>query len=169
MTQTQTYAETYTQADIKNVFEHVGSQLALIARTTNLWTIEHTTKVITDLVRLAVLEYVSRIDIVLRSANAKELRAHTWTPNYNASGGSDAPGGNIWPPTPGGSLHVVVHYSAKWTALGKKQQEDFKKSLVCTWSRSSIDTSFPELTVTSTTSYTSRKYGVERVSRERRL
>ncbi len=170
MTLTETYTETYTVADIRNVFEQVGSQLAMISRSTQLWTVERTNQVIEDLTAFASREYLSQIDLVLRAADEADLRALTWTPSYSAGAWtSDAPSGNIWPRTPDGSLHIVIHYSAKWTKLTVLQEANFRSKLRRPWSTSSIDTSFPELTAVETNHYASREYGVQRLSRERRL
>lgn len=168
MTNVNTYTGTYTVADIKNVFEDVGSQILMIGRTSKLWSTEYRAQIVEDTTAFACNKYLAAVHIVLYDENGSELRAHTWTPNTSASSWkSDEPIGNIWPATPKGSLTVVLTYNGTWHGLSERQRQNFRQSLNIPWGPSSIDTTFPELSVVGTSRYASRAYGVERVSRRR--
>lgn len=167
MTQTLTKTETYTVADVKNVFEQVAAGLLMIARTTGLWTSDHAENVASDIRTFAEAGYLECVDIVLRS-DGKVMRAHSYEVSHAASAWKNAgPQGNLWPRTANGDLTVVLRYSAAWKALPASKQQGFRNALRIGWSPSDIDLTYPGLTQGATLRHASRGYGVERQSYER--
>lgn len=166
---TLTYTETYTRVDVAKVFENFAADLRLIARMTALWTDGYASSVAQDVVAFAEEEYLSEIHIVLADVNGRPVQVHEYKVSKNASGWTvQRPGGNVWPQIEGGSLQVILNYSPNWGALSAQEQTEFKEQLNVSWSPSTVDTTYPGLTVTGTRTYASNAFGLGRSTREKK-
>ena len=159
----ETLTETYTVADVKNVFEQVAGDLAMIARSTGLWGTDYLDTVIEDIYAFAEAEFLAVVDIVQRSESGGVIRAHKYTVNNKAWGWENSgPKGNIWPAANGGSLSVVLTYNDRWWGLSDLQRANFKAKRQVVWGRTDIDVAYSGLRASETSRYASRGFGVER-------
>lgn len=162
MTQTRTKTETYTVADVKNVFENVLSDLAMIVRSTELWSSAHLQSVSEDIRLLSEAGYLRRLDIVLCDENGVTVKAHRYDVSTEASRWSNAePRGNIWSGD-GKKLNLVIFWNDDWAALSEARQQSIRSSLRIKWSASDVDTTYGGLASVSKLQYSSQSFGVER-------
>jgi Bacterial HORMA domain family 1 len=166
MSSTFTTTTTYTKTDVAKVVSRFAADLDMIRMATGLMEPTRLSDVVHDVELMAVRGYLNRVDVVLRDAHEVELRAASYSVSTSASGwSSDRPGNNLWPRTPGGSLHIVVSYSGAWFALTEFQRQRFHTG-ECRrpWGASDIDTSYPGMSATQDRRYASNAYGLERTT-----
>ncbi|MFO0580030.1 MAG: hypothetical protein U1A78_39155 [Polyangia bacterium] len=165
MSQTLTRTETYTRADVYKAFEKLRSDYRLAARTTGLMKEDEAAALAEDVVLFAAGDYLSAVHLVLRQASGAVVCAEEYLITQNASGLTDSrPGGCIWPPTPGGSLEVIIVMSRSWYTLTDSQRAQFSAGLYGTWGPTHFDTSYAGLTRNPSRDYVSNAYGLRRSS-----
>jgi hypothetical protein len=127
-----TKTETFTQTDVAKVFENFEAGLCLIARTTGLWTVDYARDIAYDIIAFAKADYLSEAHIILMDAAQQAVRVHEYKVATDALGWTvHRPDGNVWPPTPGGSLTVFVRYSPAWLALGTRSAGGIQEGAEC--------------------------------------
>jgi hypothetical protein len=158
-----TFTEDFTVIDVDRVLDQFAADLAMYADSTNLWTPAYAGKVAADVTAFAEAGYLAAVTVHLRDARGRDLRAATYEVNTNAVGlAATRPGGAMWPDTPGGTLDVVVSYTAEWRRLPASRKESFRSDLQLGWGLCNTDTSFPGLVRTADRSYVSNGYGLNR-------
>lgn len=167
MSASVTDSHTYTAADIVKVADRFAADLAMIAQSTQEMSSVEVSEYVSDIKELAKARYLERISVVLFDGNRNEVRARRYEVSTNAElWSSDRPGDNLWPQVVGGSLEVIVSYSAAWRALSDSAKANFKAGLKIPWSPSSVDVGFPGLTGTLGRRYASNAYGMQRTDFE---
>lgn len=163
MSASTTDSYTYTAVDIVKVADRFAADLAMIAQSTQKMSSVEVGEYVSDIKELAKAGYLERISLVLFDGSGYEVRARRYQVSTNAElWSSDRPGDNLWPQMAGGSLEVIVSYSAGWRALSDSTKANFKAGLKIPWSPSSVDVSFPGLTGTLGRRYASNAYGMQR-------
>jgi len=158
-----TYSTTYTTADIGKVIDCFAADFDMVAQSTGLRTREDARSVSADVKMMAQHGYLAEVDLCLADAGGRIIRAAKYEISTNAVlWTAQRPGNNLWPRTIGGSLQVVVTYSAKWRSLTQSQQVAFETKLKESWGASNIDTSFPNLTRHADRDYVSNGYGARK-------
>lgn len=168
MSYTSTHTATYTLADVKNVFEQVAADFAMIVRTTGLWSTEYAEETISDVMLFAEAGYVSRVDIVMSTSDGVTVRASRYDVSETAASWENAtPQGNIWQPVAGARLAIVLTWSPAWSALSDLQRANFRKKLKHAWGPSALDLGYAGLAASTPIRYASSAFGVERRTYER--
>jgi hypothetical protein len=165
-TATYTGTGTYTVVDVRRVFDQFAADYDMAAQSTGLVSDDHVTSVVHDVKAFAENAYLDRVDIVLRDATGQTTRAQRYIVSTDASlWSAQRPGNSLWPRTSGGSLNVVVNYSAKWRGLSAEARAAFRRdALWLGWTNSDIDTAYPNLTSQVDRRYASNSYGLERTT-----
>ena len=163
---TASYTSTYTVVDVRRVFDQFAGDYDMAAQSTRLASHDYVTRVVHDVKAFAENGYLARVDIVLRDAQDETIHAKAYIPSTEASlWSTQRPGDSLWPRTPGGSLTVVVSYTAKWKALLAGAQTTFRQESLClSWTNTDIDTTYPHLTGQTDRRYASNSYGIERTT-----
>jgi Bacterial HORMA domain family 1 len=161
---TLTHTYTHTTVDVAKVVDRFTADFHMIAQATGAAGRQRALGVGHDVKLMAQRGYIDRIDIVLRDAASREVRAVKYVTSTDASlWSSDRPGNNLWPRQVGGSLHVVVGYTATWLALTAEQRRAFHgQECHRPWGPSDIDTKYPGMTGRFDRRYASGGYGMER-------
>jgi Bacterial HORMA domain family 1 len=163
MSDSQSYTDSYSAADVNKVADRFGSDLEMIGQSTGVLGESRKAGIVNDVKELAKKGYLEQISVVLFDSAGGEVKARKYVVSTDASlWTSDRPGDNLWPRTPGGSLKVVVHYTDAWAALGEAGQTRFESGLKLSWSASQVDTNFPGLSGTAGRRYASNAFGLER-------
>jgi hypothetical protein len=161
MTYAETVAETYTVADIGKVIDCIAADLDMNSQSTGLLSRDTVKIYAADVKLMAQRGYLREANIVLKNSAGVVIKAAKYEVSTDASTlTAQRPGNNLWPPTPGGELSIVVQYSPKFGALTTAQKEALNEALSTTWSTSTTDLSFPALTRASDRSYVSNGWGV---------
>lgn len=158
---TATGTATYTVVDIRKAFEGFESDLRMIARRTGKWTMAFVDQVFHDVAKLAEAKYLSVVSIVLTNTNGTPVRAAKFIVNSQGTAiTSDRAGGNDWENIPNTTLTVVLEYTQTWHSLTAQEQSNFQNNndFQVGWGRTSINTSFPNLTKTDGQLYASKGY-----------
>ena len=156
---------TYTVVDIRKAFEGFESDLRMIARLTNTWSMGYVADVFHDIVKLAEAKYLESVSIVQRSNTGVSLKASKFVVNAAGTGiSSDRPGGNNWSEIAGSQLKVVLSYTDAWHALSEEQQSRFqdKNDFQIGWSTTDINTNFPGLSRSNAQMYASNGYELKK-------
>lgn len=161
---TGTFTSTYTTVDVGKVVDRFTADFHMIAQSTGLASAQRAHDVGHDVKLMAQRGYIDRVDIVLRNAAGKEIRAAKYTVSTDAGfWSSDRPGNNLWPRQVGGGVHVVVSYTPTWYGLPEHVRRRFQtEECERSWGPSDIDTSYPGLTGRFDRRYASNAYGMER-------
>lgn len=156
---------TYTVVDIRKAFEGFESDLRMIARLTNTWTMEYVESVFHDVIKLAEAKYLAAVSVVLENSSGIPIQAAKFVPNPSGSGiASDRPGGNNWSPIPNTRLSAILEYTPAWHALNSGQQNDFEKNndFCIPWIGTNTNTSFPGLRQSTGQLYASNGYELKK-------
>jgi hypothetical protein len=161
---TGTFSSTYSTVDVGKVADQFTADFDMLGQATGLASAERAYDVGHDVKLMAQRKYIDRVDIVLLNAAGREIRAAKYTVSTDAGlWTADRPGNNLWPRQPGGSLTVVVSYTANWRALSADARNRFlTNECDAFWSFSSIDTTYPGLVGRFDRRYASNSYGMER-------
>lgn len=161
MSNTETYTQTYTIADIGKVIDCFAADLDMTAQSTGLLSREVVTRYAADVKLMAQYGYLLEANIVLKDSTGKIIRAAKYEVAAEASSlTTSRPGNNMWPATPSGELTVIVRYSVQWRSLTEAQRTSFRSKLGITWTDSSTDLSFPSLTSSADRTYVSNGWGI---------
>jgi hypothetical protein len=158
-----TYTATYTVVDIRKAFEGFEADLRMIARRTDKWSTEYVDKLVHDVIKLAEAKYLSKVSIALKNSAGTPLQATKFVVNESGTAISgDRAGSNDWSNITGTHLSVTVEYTTAWHTLGLDKQNEFEKALKFTWTPSTTDTNFPNLTQQGAQNYASNGYEVKK-------
>lgn len=165
MYNTITGTATYTVVDVRKTFEGFESDLRMIARRTDKWTMSYVDKIFHDIIKLAEAKYLSSISIALINSNGTPIKAAKFI--VNAQGNAitgDRAGGNDWSNVLNTTLTVVLSYTDTWKNLTKEQQSKFQgnNDFQIGWVSSSVDITFPNLSKTSGQLYASNGYELQK-------
>lgn len=156
---------TYTVVDIRKAFEGFESDLRMIARLTNTWSMDYVADVFHDIVKLAEAKYLASVSIVQRSSTGVSLKASKFVVNATGTGiSSDRPGGNNWSEIAGSKLVGVLSYTDAWHALSEEKQARFQENndFQIGWSPTDINTNFPGLSMADAQMYASNGYELKK-------
>ncbi len=169
MTTTYTATETYTRIAVAKVFEFFCAELRLVARSTATWPEDRATETADDIVAHALEGYLDAVHVVLRDASGVAVRVAQYSVSDDASGriGQRRPGGNLWPPTPGGTLETILLMSATWGRLSPDAQRRFRASLKRSWGPVNVDLAYPGMASSEPRDYVSNAYGLRRTTLSR--
>jgi hypothetical protein len=161
-TESQSQSQTYTIADIGKVIDCFAADLDMTGQSTKLLTHDLAKQYAEDVKTLAQNGYLMEANIVLYDSAGEPIRAAKYEVSTDASSlTAHRPGNNLWPPTPGGQLGVVVRYSQAWRDLTPLRQQAFQQTKLKTgWTTSNTDLSFPALTRAADRNYVSNGWGV---------
>jgi len=161
---TVTRTSTYTTADVARVVDRFAADFHMVAQATGLSDRVRVADVAHDVKLMTQRGYVDSIDIVLGNSYGEAVRAAKYTVSTDASGWAcDRPGANLWPRQIGGTLLVIVSYTATWWTLSEEQRRIFvEDECIRYWGPSDIDTSYPGMVVNVDRRYASNAYGLER-------
>jgi hypothetical protein len=162
---TATGTVTYTVVDIRKAFEGFESDLRMIARRTNKWSMSYVDQVFHDIAKLAEAKYLSVASIVLTNTNGTPVRAAKFIVNSQGTAiTSDRAGGNDWENIPNTTLKVILEYTQAWEDLTAQGQSNFQinNDFQIGWTNTSINTSFPNLTKTNGQLYASKGYELQK-------
>lgn len=162
---TVTGTATYTVVDIRKTFEGFESDLRMIARRTEKWTMDYVDKIFHDVIKLAEAKYLSSVSIALQNSYGTPIRATKFIVNTEGTAISgERAGGNDWSSIPNTNLTAVLSYTNKWKALTAEQKSKFQSNndFCIGWVNSSIDTTFSHLTRTSAQVYASNGYELQK-------
>jgi hypothetical protein len=163
MSDSQSYTDSYSAADVIKVADRFGSDLEMIGQSSGVLGETRKAGIVNDVKELAKKGYIKQISVVLFDSDGDEVRGRRYVVSTDASlWTSDRPGDNLWPRTAGGSLTVVLHYTDTWAALGEAGQTQFESGLQLSWGPSEVDTSFPGLSGTPGRRYAANAFGLER-------
>ena len=153
-----TITQTYTQTDIRKVFENFQSDLQMLALRTQAMELDHAQNCAEDVVLMAQEGCLNFVHIHLYDAYQQRIRVHRYSVEENTSSDPQRPGGNKWPCLPGGSLCVIVQYS------DAQQVEKLKNSgrLKLNWTDSSLSINYSGMQNDGERLYTSNSYGLRR-------
>ncbi|KYG74850.1 hypothetical protein EV198_0646 [Roseivirga ehrenbergii] len=162
-----THTATYTVVDIRKTFENFVADVRMIARKTNKWTQIYVEDICHDIVKLAELKYLDKVDITLLDKNNKAVQAVRY--NVAMDGRTmkgDRAGKNYWPDTPDTRLNAIVFYSSSWHRLTEEQKEQIyiDHGFKIDWTNSSIDTSYSHLRADSAQTYGSKGYELSKTN-----
>lgn len=162
---TATGTATYTVVDIRKTFEGFESDLRMIARRTEKWSMSYVDEVFHDVMKLAEAKYLSSVSIVLLNQYGTSIKATKFTVNSEGNAiSSERAGGNDWNNIPNTTLTVVLSYTPSWGNLTKEQQNRFQKNndFELSWTSTSIDIAFPNLSQTNGQLYASNGYELKK-------
>lgn len=162
MTYSATRTETYSTADVENVFRRFTTDLRMIADSSGTITRAKAEEYGHDVEYLAKYGYLKFVDVTL-FANGGEIKAVRYTVN-TAAGDliPSRPGGVLWPRIAGAYLSVVIDYTQAWGALTEQSRANVKRALKISWVPTDRDTSHSVLKASAGRSYVSNAYGVQR-------
>jgi HORMA domain-containing protein len=163
-TGTGTSSFAYTKVDVAKVVDRFTADFHMIGQSTGLASAERAHAIGHDVKLMAQRGYIDRVDLVLRNATGKTIRAAKYTTSTDAGlWTSDRPGNSLWPRQAGGTLLVVVTYASAWSAMGASAQQRFcADECWGSWCNSDVDTSYPGLVGRFDRRYASNSYGMER-------
>lgn len=164
---TATGTATYTVVDIRKTFEGFESDLRMIARRTNKWTMNYVDKVFYDVIKLAEAKYLAIINITLLDSASNVIKAAKFIVNSAGNAiSSERAGGNDWSDLANTSLSIILEYSQAWHNLTIAEQKKFQanNSFQIGWVSSQIDTSFSHLSKSSGQLYASNGYELQKIN-----
>ena len=165
MSTTGTRTTTYTTADIRKVVENFAADLSMIGQATGLRSRENIRGVVADLNVFADHKYLVEVTLLLKDASGNKIQGAIYKVSEAAAGWkSEAPGNNLWPATPGGSLVIIATMTAAWFAKTDKEAFIKQQGLTGSWPQSDEDTSMSGMTSSSGQKYASSNYGWERTN-----
>lgn len=157
MTYSATQTETYSTADIENVFRRFATDLRMIADSSGAMSRGEADEYGHDVEYLAKKGYLKYVDVTLFSYG-EEVKAARYT--VNTSAGSlmpSRPGGVLWPRVSGARLSVIVGPTQSFWL-----DATVMKALKISWGPSYQDVSHRTLQESAGRSYVSNAYGVQR-------
>lgn len=156
MSATGTASETYSTADVDNVFRWVGVDFKMIAESTGAITLAQAADYQADINLLAKEDCIASVDITLFSGS-EEVKARKYTVNTSANGlANSRPGGVLWPRVSNPRLRIVV----TWTPVWSKLKDSGKLKLRYTWPPNYEDLSHRTLVASGGRNYVSNAFGV---------
>lgn len=157
MTYSASQTETYSIADIENVFRQFTTDLRMIADSSGAMTRAQAEEYGHDVEYLAKRDYLKYVDVTLFSYG-EEVKAVRYT--VNTAAGSltpNRPGGVLWPKVSGARLSVIVGPTQSFWL-----DPNIMNALKISWSPTSQDISHSTLQDGDGRSYVSNAYGVQR-------
>lgn len=157
MTYSASQTETYTTADIENVFRRFTTDLRMIAESSGAMTRAQAEEYGHDVEHLAKKDCLEYVDVTLFS-NGEEVKAVRYT--VNTAAGSltpNRPGGVMWPKVSSARLSVVVGPSQSFWL-----DQNIMNALKISWVTTNQDISHSTLQASAGRSYVSNAYGVQR-------
>lgn len=157
MTYSASQTETYSTADIENVFRRFTTDLRMIADSSGAMTRTQAEEYGHDVEYLAKKDYLKYVDVTLFSYG-EEVKAVRYTVNTAAGSlTSSRPGGVLWPKVPGAHLSVIVGPTQSFWLY-----PNIMNALKISWEPTSQDISHSSLQTNTGRSYVSNAYGVQR-------
>lgn len=153
------FTQTYTNIDIRKVFEHFKADLLMLAFRTQAMNIKDVDDYAHDILLMAENNCIKFVHIQLRDRYENIVKAHKYSVKKNVLSTSQRqrPGQNNWPSLPDGKLHVIIEeYPYKWNNLQKLVK--FK----IPWTLSFLSTDYSGMQTEGTKFYSSNSYGLER-------
>jgi hypothetical protein len=149
--------ETYSTADIENVFRRFTTDLRMIADSSGAMTRERAEEYGHDVEYLAKKGYLKSVDVTLFSY-AGEEKAVRYTVNTAAGDLTPSrPGGVLWPKVFGARLSVIVIPNESFWL-----NPNVMSVLKISWGPTNEDISHSTLKTSEGRSYVSNAYGVQR-------
>lgn len=164
---TATGTATYTVVDIRKTFEGFESDLRMIARRTDKWTMNYVDKVFYDVIKLAEAKYLAIINITLLDSAGNVIKAAKFIVNSAGNAiSSERAGENDWSNIPNTTLSVILEYSQAWHNLTPADQKKFQvnNEFQIGWVSSHIDTSFSHLSKSNGQLYASNGYELQKIN-----
>lgn len=164
---TATGTATYTVVDIRKTFEGFESDLRMIARRTDKWTMNYVDKVFYDVIKLAEAKYLSSVSIALEDSSKNVIKAAKFIVNSaGTSITSERAGGNDWHNISNTTLRVFLDYTQEWHKLTAEQKSKFQinNAFQIGWVTSEVDTNFSHLSKTSGQLYASNGYELQKLN-----
>jgi len=157
-----TATESYSVADIENVFRRFTTDLRMIAESSGGMARDKAEQYGYDIEYLAKHDYLLCVDVTLLSGS-REVKAVRYTVNTAAGELTPSrPGGVLWSAVPSPYLRVIIQYTQKWYDLSEASQSTVKNRLKLPWGSTDADISHSTLSIASTRSYVSSTYGIHR-------
>src|SRR5438552_15393892 len=98
MSLTGTHTTTYTVADIRKVVDNFAADFSMIGQATGLYSRERVAWVVSDLKIFAEYRYLIDVNLILKDAAGRQVRAAVYRVFESAIGWtSERPGNNLWP------------------------------------------------------------------------
>lgn len=167
MSDSESYSESFSAADIIKVADRFGADLSMLAQASDAMSAATVERVIHDVKLYAKNQYIERISVALLDSDGNVVKARKYVVSTNASlWTAERPGDNMWPKTPTGEMSVVIHYTNSWNSLGAVAEANFRATLKESWGPSDLDTNFPGMSGTVARRYASKAYGMERTDFE---
>ena len=104
-----TITQTYTQTDIRKVFERFQADLQMLSTRTQAMEFEHAQRCGYDVSLMAQDECLKYVHIQLRDSFGNLVRVHRYTVLRDIISGTQRPGANAWPCLPNGTLRGDRH------------------------------------------------------------
>ena len=155
-----TTTQTYTQTDIRKVFECFDADLMMLAYRTQAMTPSDAQDYIHDIKIMARKECLEKIHIQLLDGSQKLIKAHEYHVEKNISWDSQRPGENRWPCSPNGTLCVVIVCSDQNKMERLKKSEELRIS----WGPADLSTDYSNMNSDTGRMYASNSYGLRRKS-----
>jgi hypothetical protein len=164
---TATKTTTHTVVDIRKTFEGFESDLRMIARRTDKWSMSYVDKVFYDVIKLAEAKYLSSVSIVLLDSKGNPIKATKFIVNSDGSSiTGERAGGNDWSNLPNTTLSVILSYTKSWGNLTADQQGKFRTNngFQLSWVNTQINLAFPHLSKTNGQLYVSSGYELQKLN-----
>ena len=152
-----TFTQTYTQTDIRRVFEYFQADLLMLALRTQAMNIKEVNDYAHDISLMAKNKCIYCVHIQLRDRYESVVKAHKYSVKEGLLSTPQRPGQNNWPNLPDGQLYVIVEeYPDNWKKLQQSGQ------LKISWMPSSLSTDYSEMQTEGVRFYSSNSYGLQR-------
>ena len=152
-----TSTQTYTQTDIRKVFECFKADLLMLALRTQAMDIKKVNDHAHDILLMAKNKCIKFVHIQLLDRDETIVKAHKYSIQESSLSTPQRPGQNNWPSLPDGQLHVIVEEcSDSW----KKLQVSGKFKI--SWGPSYLSTDYSGMQNEGVRFYSSNRYGLER-------
>lgn len=156
MTYSASQTETYSTADIENVFRRFTTDLRMIADSSGAMTRAKAEEYGHDVEYLAKRDYLKYVDVTL-FVNGEEEKAVRYTVNTSGDLTPSRPGGVLWPRMSGTRLSVIIGPTQSFWLL-----PTVMSYLKIPWGPTNQDISHSTLNASAGRSYVSNAYGVQR-------
>ena len=153
-----TCTHTYTETDIRKVFENFQADLCMLALRTQAMRLEYAKNCVHDIFLMAKKQCLKEFHVQLCDRNGNIVRAHKYSVQENVQLNSQRPGANKWPCLPDGYLHIIV-YPSDQQILKNLQESNWLK---IHWTDSSFSTDYSGMQGENDRLYSSNGYGLQR-------
>ena len=153
------YTHTYTETDIRKVFENFQADLCMLALRTQAMELEYAKNCADDIFLMAKEQCLREFHVQLCDRNENIVRAYKYSVQENVHLNSQRPGANKWPCLPDGYLHLIIQLSDE--QIFKNLQESNRLKIHWT-TTSSSSTDYSSMQNDSSRLYSSNGYGLQR-------